>query len=64
MKHKSESFEMFKQFYSEVEKQIRKNIKTFWLDQGGEYLTSNFLTYLEENGILSQWTLTETPQYN
>ena len=53
MTHKSESFEIFKQFRNEVEKQTKKNIKTLWSDRGGEYLSSEFLTYLEENGILS-----------
>ena len=28
IKHKSESFEMFKRFHTEVEKQIEKSIKT------------------------------------
>ena len=53
MKHKSDSFEMFKRFRSEVEKQTGKSIKTLRSDRGGEYLSSEFLTYLGENGILS-----------
>ena len=60
MKHKLKIFEMFKQFCTEVEKQTGKSIKILWLDQGGEYLTSEFLTYLEENEILSQWTSPRT----
>jgi len=35
MKHKSESFERFKKFKNEVEKQIRKSIKILLLDWGG-----------------------------
>ena len=53
MKHKFESFEMFKQFRNEVKKQIGKSIKILRLDRGGEYLSDEFLTYLEDNGILS-----------
>ena len=53
MKHKSESFKIFKKFYNEVEKQTKKSIKILWPDQGGEYLFSKFLIYLGENGILS-----------
>ena len=53
MKHKSESFKIFKQFRNEVEKQTEKDIKTLQSDRGGEYLSSEFLTYLVENGILS-----------
>ena len=55
MKHKSKSFEMFKWFCNEVEKQTEKNIETLWSDREGEYLFNEFSTYLEENGILSQW---------
>ena len=54
MKHKFESFEIFKRFHNEVEKQTKKNIKTLWSERGGEYLFSEFLTYLGENRILSQ----------
>ena len=53
MKHKSELFKIFKRFRSEVEKQTAKSIKTLQSDQEGEYLISDFLTYLEENEILS-----------
>ena len=61
MRHKSESFEMFKRYRCEVEKQLGKNIKTLRSDRGGEYLSNEFLTYLRENGILSQWTPPGTP---
>ena len=64
MRHKSDSFEMFKRYRNEVEKQTRKEIKILRSDRGGEYLSSEFLTYLEENGILSQWTPPMTPQLN
>ena len=64
MKHKSDSFEMFKRFRSEVEKQTGKSIKTLRSDRGGEYLSSEFLPYLGEIGIFSQWTPPGTPQHN
>ena len=53
MRHKSELFEMFKRYRSEVEKQTRKDIKILRSDRGGEYLSSEFLSYLEENEFLS-----------
>ena len=56
MKHKSKSFEKFKIFKNEVQNQLGKNIKTLRSDRGGEYLSHEFLGYLKENGILSQWT--------
>ena len=53
MKHMSESFEMFKWFQNKVKKQIKKSIKILRSDREGEYLSGEFLTYLEENEILS-----------
>ncbi|KAL0405739.1 UNVERIFIED_CONTAM: hypothetical protein Slati_3887800 [Sesamum latifolium] len=32
--------------------------------RGGEYLTGEFLDYLKENGIVSQWTPPGMPQLN
>ena len=64
MRHKYESYEMFKRYRNEVEKQTGKSIKILRSDRGGEYLSSEFLTYLGENGILSQWTPPGTPQLN
>ena len=64
MKYKSESFEKFKEYRNEVEKQIGKSIKTLRSDRGGEYLSTEFTEYLKENGILSQWTPPHTPQLN
>ena len=54
MRHKYEAFEKFKEFRFEVEKQIGKSIKVFWSDRGDEYLNSEFLDHLKQNGILSQ----------
>lgn len=64
MKHKSETFEKFKEFRHEVEKQTGKSIKALRSDRGGEYLSAEFLNYLKENGILSQWTPPGTPELN
>ncbi|KAM1100035.1 hypothetical protein ACFX2B_006478 [Malus domestica] len=64
MKYKSESFERFKEFKNEVEKQTGKQIKILRSDRGGEYLSNEFLDYLKEYGIISQWTPPGTPQLN
>jgi transposase InsO family protein len=42
MRHKSESFEKFKEYKAEVENQLGKNIKVFRTDRGGEYLSGEF----------------------
>ena len=64
MKYKSESFEKFKEFKNEVEKQIGKQIRILRSDRGGEYLSNEFLDYLKECGIISQRTPLGTPQLN
>ncbi|KAL0405238.1 UNVERIFIED_CONTAM: Transposon Ty2-B Gag-Pol polyprotein [Sesamum latifolium] len=64
IKCKFEAFEKFKEFKLEVKNQIGHKIKTFRSYRGGEFLSGEFLNYLKENGILSQWTPLETPQLN
>ncbi|KAL0463140.1 UNVERIFIED_CONTAM: transposon Ty1-A Gag-Pol polyprotein [Sesamum latifolium] len=48
----------------EVENQTSRKIKALRSDRGGEYLSGEFIDYLKENGILSQWTPPGTPQLN
>ena len=64
MRHKSESFEKFKDFRQEVQNQLGKSIKILRSDRGGEYLNSEFGEYLKECGIVSQLTPPHTPQHN
>ncbi|PNX85475.1 copia protein (gag-int-pol protein), partial [Trifolium pratense] len=64
MKHKSESFTLFKEFQNEVENQLGKKIKMLRSDRGGEYLSLEFDNHLKECGILSQLTPPGTPQWN
>ena len=54
MKHKSETFEKFKEFQSEVENQRDRKIKFLQSDRGGEYLSHEFGTHLRKCGIVSQ----------
>ena len=64
MKHKSETFEKFKEFQNEVENQSDRNIKFLRSDRGGEYLSHEFGTHLRKCGIVSQLTPPGTPQHN
>src|SRR3990170_7143915 len=64
MKHKSETFEKFKEFQSEVENHCNKKIKFLRSDRGGEYLSYEFGVHLKQSGIVSQLTPPETPQRN
>ncbi|KAL0453656.1 UNVERIFIED_CONTAM: Retrovirus-related Pol polyprotein from transposon TNT 1-94 [Sesamum latifolium] len=64
MRYKSEAFGRFKEYRLEVENQTNRKIKALRSDRGGEYLSGEFIDYLKENGILSQWTPPGTPQLN
>ena len=64
MKHKSETFEKFKEFQSEVENHHNKKIKFLRSDRGGEYSSHKFGTHLRKCGIVSQLTPPGTPQRN
>ena len=64
MKHKSETFEKFKEFQSEVENHRNRKIKFLWSDRGGEYLSYEFSTHMKYCGIVSQLTPAGTPQRN
>ena len=64
MKHKHETFEMFKEFQNEVENQLGKTNKILRSDRGGNYLSSKFINHLIECEIVSQLTPPSTPQHN
>ena len=64
MKHKSETFEQFKEFHSEVENHRNKKIKFLRSDRGGEYLSYVFGLHLRQCGIVSQLKAPGTPQHN
>ncbi|KAJ9556975.1 hypothetical protein OSB04_011589 [Centaurea solstitialis] len=64
MRHKSESFERFREFQNEVQNQLGRKIKFLRSDRGGEYLCDEFDNHLMECGIVSQLTPPYTPQMN
>ena len=64
MKHKSETFEKFKEFQSEVENHRNKKIKFLRSDRGGEYLSNEFGLHFKQCRIVSQLTPPGTPQRN
>jgi hypothetical protein len=63
MRHKSESFEKFKEFQNEVQNQQSKTIKFPRSDCGGEYLSLECSDHLKQCEIVLQLTLPETPQW-
>lgn len=73
MNEKSLSLEKFKIFKTEVENQCGTKIKIVRSDRGGEYYGRHgetgqymgpFAKYLEECGIISQYTMPGTPEQN
>ena len=64
MKHKSETFEKFKQFQTEVENHRNNKIKFLQSDHGGEYLSYEIGPHLKQCGIGSQLTPPGTSQCN
>ena len=64
MRHKSETFEKFKRFQSEVKNHHNNKIKFLRSDHGGEYLSHEFGTHLRKCGIVSQLMPPGTPQRN
>ena len=64
MHHNFDSFKKFKEYRTEVKKQLGKPIKAIWSDQGGEYLSNEFIDHLVYNGIMSQLSAPRTPQQN
>ena len=73
IKEKAESLDKFKIFRTEVEKQLGKVIKVVRFDGGGEYygkhgdagqLKGPFSKYLEDSGIVAQFTMPGSPEQN
>ena len=65
--------DVFKIFKAEVEKQCNKQIKIVRSDRGGEYYgrytedgqaPGPFANFLQENGIVAQYTMPDTPEQN
>ena len=62
---KSEALDKFKEFKPELEKQLRRHIKSLHYDLGGEYMSIEFIFFfLKEHVILSQNSAPGTPQQN
>ncbi|KAA8549858.1 hypothetical protein F0562_001542 [Nyssa sinensis] len=64
LEHKSETFSKFIQFKEQVEKEFGLPIKCLRIDNGGEYMSDQFLNYCREHDIRCRMTCPETPQQN
>ncbi|KAJ0556958.1 putative RNA-directed DNA polymerase [Helianthus annuus] len=64
LKKKSESFEKFKFFKARVERESGKLLKTLRTDRGGEFCSSEFTVFCEQQGIHRELTAPYTPEQN
>ena len=64
MRQKFETFDKFREYKADAEKQLGVHIKQLRSDQGGEYLSREFKFYLTQEGIVSQLLAPGTPQQN
>ena len=54
MKHKSETFEKFKEFQNEVENHRNRKIKFLRSDRGGEYMSHEFDDHMKSCGTIPE----------
>lgn len=64
LESKGQAFDRFKQFKVLVEKQSGLYIKTLRTDRGGEFVSHEFISFCEENGIQRELTTPYTPEQN
>ena len=64
LKHKSEVFEHFRQWKTLVEKQYGSNVKVLRTDNGGEFTSGEFESFLRNEGIKHEKTIPKTPEQN
>ena len=61
---KDQVFDRFLEWKALVEKSTKKKIKTFRTDNGGEYTSTKFESYLKGEGIRHELTVPKTPEQN
>jgi transposase InsO family protein len=64
MKHKSESFQNFKEWKLMIENQVGRKIKTLRTDNGLEFCSKEFDQFCKNEGIARHHTIRHTPQQN
>lgn len=64
LKSKDEVFAHFRKWKAQVEKSTGRVVKTLCSDNGGEYTSNEFTSYLATEGIKHEQTIPHTPQQN
>ena len=61
---KDQVFDRFREWKALVERTTRKKVKTLRTDNGGEYTSNEFESYLKNEGIRHELTVPKTPEQN
>ena len=64
LKHKYEVFQQFLKWKAMVEKSSRYKLKVLRTDNGGEFTSTEFQEYLQQEGIKHELTVPKTPEQN
>lgn len=64
MPYKTNTFQKFRQFKAEIKNSSRQNICTLCTNNGGEYLSKSFTSFLLAAGITRELTQSYTPHSN
>lgn len=64
MKHKSEVFTYFREYVEMVQSMFCHRISKLRCDNGGEYVSKEFVNYCRDKGIILDYTVPYTPQHN
>ena len=64
LKQKSKEFEKFKKKFELIKNEVKENIGTLRIDNGGEFTSNELKIYCIDNGIKRHFTNVYTPQKN
>lgn len=64
LKHKDEAFDMFKNFKALIENQSGKKIKVFRSENGGEFISNEFIDFCREVDIKKEIIVPYNPEQN
>ena len=64
LRSKDQVFDRFQEWKAQVEKSSQRKIQTIRTNNGGEYTSTKFETYLKSEGIRHELTVPKTPEQN
>ena len=64
MKNRAKLYSIFQKFYAEILTQFNISIRVLRSDNGREYFSAPFISFMSQHGILHQSSYAHTPQQN